>query len=355
MFIVGEWDCTWHNFPLSAGVRTMRVATANKPTHLYQITNRINGKKYIGVTCKRPASRFAAHFASAKRHAQPNSTMQKAMRKYGRDAFKMEVLRTFRTYQAALRAECRAIAKLCPEYNCTEGGDGIVGYRHTDAWRAARSAATKGQPGRFKGKRHTLESKQRMSASLKGKPAFWKGRNLPAHVIESVRRGYALWRLANPDRRPVEAHEANRRAVCCLNDGIVFESITLAARHYACNTSSIAEVCGKKGPRKTVAGRVFRYADEPHGGKHEAETVRKEARIAQFRFRVPGGYRRAVVCVDDGRKFATVKEASAHYQVPAWTITKICRGEPEGKRGPKRANGLRFQFAEQTDGISLAR
>lgn len=54
---------------------------------VYKITNNINGKVYIGQTRRNLQQRMRQHFQHAK-----DSAISNAIRKYGKDAFKVEVL-----------------------------------------------------------------------------------------------------------------------------------------------------------------------------------------------------------------------------------------------------------------------
>ena len=51
------------------------------------------------------------------------------------------------------------------------------------------------------------------------------------------------------------------RSVICLDDGIIYESASAAARAYDSCKSAIIELCLGKRFRKTVNGRKFKYVD----------------------------------------------------------------------------------------------
>lgn len=52
---------------------------------------------------------------------------------------------------------------------------------------------------------------------------------------------------------------------------------------------------------------------------------------------------RAVVCLDDGQRFDSIKSAAAHYDVSAGLISAVCRREPHRKT----AGGFRFHFEDE--------
>jgi len=85
---------------------------------IYKTTNQINGKFYIGV---HDLSRSGTYFGSGKRLLQ-------AIRKYGKENFKQEILICFETKSEAFVAEAEIVTedlvkdRMC--YNMTVGGSG---------------------------------------------------------------------------------------------------------------------------------------------------------------------------------------------------------------------------------------
>lgn len=61
---------------------------------VYKITNKINGKSYIGQTCKSGAVRFKEHLRAANRSNPKGmcAILPSAIRKYGKEAFSFEEL-----------------------------------------------------------------------------------------------------------------------------------------------------------------------------------------------------------------------------------------------------------------------
>ena len=85
---------------------------------IYQITNTVDGKRYIGKTTKTAEQRFIAH---KRKSIQPKTYLHKAMSKYGFDNFKIEVLEETEDLDNRERYH---IKLLKPEYNLTDGGEG---------------------------------------------------------------------------------------------------------------------------------------------------------------------------------------------------------------------------------------
>ena len=248
---------------------------------VYQATNRINGKRYIGVTKLGLRSRMRRHQSEARKS---NGLFQRALRKYGMEGFAFEVLYDFQDdYDLARAYEWEMIAKHRPEYNLTAGGEGGTPHELTRAKMSARqkgrkrseeakanmSAAQrrraiehprtpetreKMRQARL-GKRHRPESIAKMvgredsdatrakkSAAQTGRPPT-KGRTgqavpeeTKAKISQTLKqRGWqdTPARVASRARTGASAaSEARKIAVECVNDGRVFESLKAAAEFY---------------------------------------------------------------------------------------------------------------------------
>lgn len=86
---------------------------------IYQITNTINGKSYVGKTTKTLKERFDRHRYTSK---QAKTYLHKAMQKYGSENFNIRLLEEVNGNLDD--RERYWIAKLNPEYNMTSGGEG---------------------------------------------------------------------------------------------------------------------------------------------------------------------------------------------------------------------------------------
>jgi group I intron endonuclease len=88
---------------------------------IYRITNKVNGKFYIGKTTKSVEQRFKTHIYKSKKQ---NTYLYRAMRKYGVDQFVIEQLELVEHQDLLNEKEKYWIAQLSPQYNMTKGGDG---------------------------------------------------------------------------------------------------------------------------------------------------------------------------------------------------------------------------------------
>lgn len=139
---------------------------------VYMHENRVNGKKYIGITSQKPTNRWRNGAGYDK---QPRFFA--AIRRYGWDAFRHEILYTGLTQEEAERLEIELIEKygtLNEEkgYNLSPGG---VVFTPTAETRAKQSSARMGWTP-------SAETRQKMSDAKRGKSLSEEHR---AHLSES--------------------------------------------------------------------------------------------------------------------------------------------------------------------------
>lgn len=114
---------------------------------LYKMTNRLNGKAYIGTSVNPISHRISRHLYAAK-HGCTNMAISCAIRKYGLAGFAVECIGESQDYEELLRMEARAIQEqktLRPNgYNVTSGGCGARRACSQET-RSLISAKTKGR------------------------------------------------------------------------------------------------------------------------------------------------------------------------------------------------------------------
>ena len=142
---------------------------------VYAITNKINGKKYVGVTKRSCIERYKEHVISA--NSGSTYKIHCAMRKYGIDNFELSIIESDVPDEKASQKERYYILKLGTlysegkGYNVDPGGRGNVGYVFTE------------------------EAKQKISSKLKGH-VFPKSRNLKIKAAMTGREYKQEWREA---------------------------------------------------------------------------------------------------------------------------------------------------------------
>lgn len=162
---------------------------------IYLIKNLITKKIYLGQSSN-IKRRFQEHKYKLKNGSHRNIYLQNAWNKYGSDNFTFEIIEEC-PLEEINQKEIFYISKfkeISEMYNFTEGGEGTIGYNHTEeakqkisenargrkAWnkgiprsdevKQLISKQKKGKPSSFKGKKHSDEAKKKLSDAMKGHP-----------------------------------------------------------------------------------------------------------------------------------------------------------------------------------------
>jgi len=131
---------------------------------VYLITNKVNGKQYVGQTHYSLSRRWKEHIDWSKNNRK--SVLHKAVFKYGVENFCIEPLHLCLTKEEMDFVEMFYIiflnSKIPLGYNMTDGGDGALGHKHDETSRAKIKTARAKQvmPPR------SDETKKRMSIAI---------------------------------------------------------------------------------------------------------------------------------------------------------------------------------------------
>lgn len=190
---------------------------------LYEHRNKINGKRYIGIT-NNTMKRWCAN---GKRYENcPH--FWAAIQKYGWDSFEHNVLIYDLTREEASKLEIYYIEKYRTRekaygYNVTVGGV---------------------NPPSMLGKHHSKETREKMRNSALGRK-----------ISEEQKQSHSKWMSENF----VGKRNPKSRAVRCINTGEVFESQNIAAKAKGVLQSKIWKCCN--GEAKHTHGLRWEYAD----------------------------------------------------------------------------------------------
>lgn len=148
-----------------------------KKWYVYMHTNKINQKKYIGITCQEPNERWKNGLGY-----KTQTVFWRAIQKYGWSGFEHIVVANNLTENEAKQKEIELIALYktnCNRYknpsygyNCTDGGDGMSGWAPSEEIknkiRQSLIGVMSGEKHPFFGKQHSEKTKQQMSKSKIG-------------------------------------------------------------------------------------------------------------------------------------------------------------------------------------------
>ena len=176
---------------------------------IYKITNRINGKIYIGQTSRGLSARWREHVYRSKNNIC-NNHFKRAIRKHGSEAFAKEVLIDNLTADLANRYEELYIELYDTfnfGYNSTRGGDNM---EMTIEARKKLSKAMKGENNpmygltgekhHMHGKARSEETKQKMSEARKGEKNPMYGKTFSKEHRQKISKA-GKGRILSPQTR----------------------------------------------------------------------------------------------------------------------------------------------------------
>ncbi len=198
---------------------------------VYCITNCLTNKVYVGQTVQGLHKRWLQH-CRLDGNRKVHSAISLAIKKYGKENFKIEVLSTYNSINELNEAEIFFIKKLkslAPNgYNFDSGG---------------------------KNKRMHSDTKLKLSIAKTGKkvkPYNHVSWNKGKKGVQKYKTGKDHAQYGIPVRPP--------RIIFCLTNDTFYSSIKIASAKLDLDTSCITKVCRNK--RKQVCGYIFRYIED---------------------------------------------------------------------------------------------
>ena len=216
-----------------------------------------NGKVYIGITSQENVNRrwqYGYGYRSQELFAR-------AIKKYGWNAFKHEILYKGLTKEEAERIEISLIAELKANdpahgYNIENGGN-VLGS-HSEETKRKISEAQKGaknhmygKPSPFKGCKRSPEEVEKNRIAHLGQPSVWKGKHLPEETKAKLRKP-----RSEETKRKIS--EIRSIPVVCVETGEVFPSGKAAAEFVGVTRGVVANAV-KNGYK--AGGYHWRRAD----------------------------------------------------------------------------------------------
>lgn len=240
---------------------------------LYCHTNKINGKKYFGITCQKPRRRWQNGYGYKTKY------FYNAIKKYGWGNFTHEVLIEGLSFDEAKKLEVEHIKKYhtciyddeCWGYNATFGGDGALGYKHSEETKEklknrviseeTRAKISKTVSEVNKGRIVSEETKIKISKAMTGR----KSSNETRRKISEAQIGRRLteeWKH-NISKQHLEVLRYNCVSVV-QKDKITKEIIKIypsaAQAHRETGINNI--IACLKGRQKSAGGYIWEYTFE---------------------------------------------------------------------------------------------
>ena len=209
-----------------------------------------NGKVYIGCTGQ-----------PLKARCQPSNyhkgmPVHEAFAAFPRGSWKLDIISVWNTEQEGLSAEMREIEahkSTNPEfgYNCTSGGKGSLGTKHTDEWKTANAK-------RMQGRKLSDSTKERMRKHFKGMPRLdlagsangFYGKRHDESTLKRISEIGRSKHFSDEIRKHMsEGHRGKQRAtpVFCVETGKTYNTLKAAEADTGIDSSCISAVAHGRG------------------------------------------------------------------------------------------------------------
>jgi group I intron endonuclease len=240
---------------------------------IYKITNKINGKFYIGLS-NNIKRRFKFHRTPASRNSNPKYPLYAAILKYGLKNFDFSILEIVDDISLLNKREIFWIEKEKPAYNAKAGGNAPRGYKHSKEACFKISIGLKGkyigEKSSFWGRKHTEETKHKQSEARKG---IYIGENHPSYKRKPSDEERRKISEGLKGIKKTEEHKKNALESKIISQGKPinqynkkgelikkWRSIGEAVRELNLHKTSLINVCKKKKGFKTCGGFRWEYA-----------------------------------------------------------------------------------------------
>lgn len=234
---------------------------------IYQITNMMNGKYYIGSSASFER-RVWSHKYELKNGTHKNPKLQAAWNKYGEAAFVFEILETVAEGESQLACEDRYLTGKVglPEcYNINFYAEhSRLGIPHSDESKAkisnkVQAAVAEGRGGKFL---PSEETRRKMSEALKGNQCA-KGYKRTPEEIEKIRertKGNQIW-LGKSHSEESKLKMSKR--ILEVSTSTEFTSLSAALKHYTMTMPTLrrALLSGCPITKGRFTGLQFKYVD----------------------------------------------------------------------------------------------
>lgn len=220
---------------------------------VYCHTNKINGKKYIGITSQKPEYRWKNGEGY-----RNNIYFYRAIQKDGWHNFTHEILYANLKKEDAERLEIRLIEEYETRFNQKGYNIESGGNVKKDIPLETRKKISE----KKKGFKHSDETKKKISQSKKGKESPLRGKKMSEEAIKinSISHiGQKAWNKGRPWTDEEKA-KCGGKAVMCVELNKVYRTAHEAGKDLNLDFSSICKCV--KGKAKTVGGYHWKSAEE---------------------------------------------------------------------------------------------
>lgn len=187
--------------------------------YIYKYTNPVNGKVYIGKTCNLAGRRNQHQTKTVNRQTKFGN----ALKKYGIEHFEFEILATVRGDNrnslnwglSFLEIHFISLYKShIKGYNCTLGGEGTVGFSHTEEAKYKMRNKSISEATRRKLSIRSRGRKLSKAHAEKLKQAVIDSRSIPVKQLSKEGKIIKIWKSAAEASRALGVHRSDINRVC---------------------------------------------------------------------------------------------------------------------------------------------
>ena len=210
-----------------------------------------NNKVYIGITQQEPEKRWKNGFG----YDSHQELMKKAIKKYGWENIKHEILFKKLTKKEACEKEIELIALYDSTnkqkgYNISKGGEGTIGVKPTMESKEKNRIA-------HLDKKASLETRRKISESNKGKHNKKISEEQKIKISEKTKEAMSNPLLKEKLKQLAKNRKNNTKKVRCIETKKIYNTIKEASQDTKTNNYSIGQNCLKK--RKSAGGLHWEY------------------------------------------------------------------------------------------------
>ena len=348
--------------------------------YVYEITNLVNGKKYIG-------KRSCSCSIEQDKYMGSGKILKQAEEKYGINNFSKKILKICNTEEEAYLEEQKYIEQTkayenSNYYNIHFGGNGFLSSNVKKLWedekyrmKVCKSRKEMWENEEYRNKMVLLRKEMGAKESFKEKVSKaskkrWENEedrnNQLKRLCEMNKNPYIRAKKSNSLKGRKFSNETKEKIrmsnigknlgsksslsqpVICLNTGEIFESTRLAGNKYNCDNSSISKSCKnvlKKSCGKLNDKPLFWMKLQEFDAMNESKKIDLINKAQNYKFEMTLEQRKSIsnhmkkrcgknhsmaikiICLNTLEQFDYIKEATKKYGINNTCISNCCKGK----------------------------
>lgn len=219
---------------------------------VYEHRNKINGKKYIGITKRQPKERWGTNGCGYK--SSPH--FYSAIQKYGWDNFDHIILETGLTKEEA----CMRQKELIKEFNTQDNRFGynvLEGGQASELPEEVKKKMSKAMMGNQNGAGHPCseEKKRKISEAQKGRKLTKEHKK---KLSDAAKKRHVP--CSEDKKKKLSKSYPHKKKVFCKETKEIYDSVQECARQLNLHATSVSRVC--RGLMHTTGGYHLQYYDD---------------------------------------------------------------------------------------------